>query len=67
MNATHTTAAEHRDIWELLPWLVNGRLGKADCRRVEAHLRDCSACREECLAQRQIYGVISAEDRKSVV
>ena len=61
MNATNAPAAEHQNIWELLPWLVNGRLGEADCRRVEAHLRICGACRAECLAQRQIYTVIRAE------
>jgi anti-sigma factor RsiW len=61
MNATNPPAAEHQDIWELLPWLVNGRLSDADCRRVESHLQVCGACRDECLAQRQIYRVVSAD------
>ena len=62
MNATKSPAAEHKDIWELLPWLVNGRLSEGDCRRVEAHLRVCSACRDEFAAQRQIYNVVSADN-----
>jgi hypothetical protein len=60
MNARNPTA-EHHDIWELLPWLVNGRLSEGDCQRVEAHLRLCSACRDECGAQRRIYDVMSTD------
>jgi Putative zinc-finger len=59
MNTSNSQSAEHRDIWELLPWLVNERLSEADCRRVEAHLRMCGACRDECAAQRQIYQAIA--------
>ncbi len=61
MNTSHPPTAEHRDIWELLPWYVNGRLGEPDRGRVEAHLRVCGACRDEWAAQRQIYQVISAD------
>jgi hypothetical protein len=60
MNATNSNT-EHQEIWELLPWLVNGRLSEIDCRRVEAHLRVCSACRAECAAQRRIYDVMSTD------
>ena len=28
MNTSHPPTAEHRDIWELLPWHVNGRLSE---------------------------------------
>jgi len=59
MNTSNSQSAEHRDIWELLPWLVNERLSEADCRRVEAHLRMCGACRDECAAQRLIYQAIA--------
>jgi anti-sigma factor RsiW len=61
MNTSHPPSAEHRDIWELLPWYVNGRLGEPDRGRVETHLRGCGACREEWAAQRQIYQVIAAD------
>ena len=61
MNTSQPPTAEHRDIWELLPWHVNGRLSEPDGRRVEAHLRVCGACRDECAAQRQIYHVIAAD------
>ena len=61
MNTPTPSTAEHQDIWELLPWLVNGRLSEPDRRRVEAHLCVCSACREEMAAQRTIYQVIAAD------
>jgi anti-sigma factor RsiW len=61
MNTSQPPTADHRDIWELLPWHVNGRLSEPDGRRVEAHLLVCGACRDECAAQRQIYQVIAAD------
>jgi len=52
---------QHAETWELLPWLVNGRLGEAHRMRLEAHLRECSACREEASVQRRICEAIAAE------
>ncbi len=61
MTPPNPSNAEHQDAWDLLPWLVNGRLGETDCRRVEAHLRLCGACRDELAAQRKIHHVIAAD------
>jgi len=61
MNRIENTAAEHREIGELLPWFVNGRLSEADRQRVDAHLRVCEACSDELAAQRRIYGVMSVD------
>jgi anti-sigma factor RsiW len=61
MNSPMPPTAEHREVWELLPWHINGRLSEPDRRRVEAHLHACDACRGECAAQRQIYRVIAAD------
>ena len=61
MNRIENTAAEHREIGELLPWFVNGRLSEADRQRVDAHLRVCEACTDELAAQRRIYGVMSVD------
>jgi hypothetical protein len=49
----------HRDAWDLIPWLVNGRLEAADRQRLEAHCRDCASCREELAAQRELYAQMS--------
>ena len=61
MNRIENTAAEHQEIGELLPWLVNGRLSEADRQRVDAHLRVCEACTDELAAQRRIYDVMSVD------
>lgn len=61
MNTPSSSMPEHQDIWELLPWLVNGRLSEADSRRAETHLRVCEECRGEYRAQRQIHHVIAAD------
>jgi anti-sigma factor RsiW len=61
MSEMENTAAEHQEIGQLLPWLVNGRLSEADCQRVAAHLRVCGACADELAAQQRIYGVMSMD------
>lgn len=53
----------HRECWDLLPWLVTGRLSNAERAQVEAHLADCQACREELVAQRQLRERMSSEER----
>lgn len=52
---------DHQDIWESLPWLVNGRLGASDRRRAEVHLRLCSECRVEYEAQRRVHEAMCAD------
>jgi len=44
----------HRDSWELIPWLVTGRLRDAERARVEGHVAECEECRAEIVAQRAL-------------
>jgi anti-sigma factor RsiW len=60
MNA-RSPEMDHEEVWNLLPWLVNGRLSDADRSRVAAHLLLCGACREEHAMQRDLYEVLAAE------
>jgi putative zinc finger protein len=53
---------EHREIWELLPWLANQRLTGAQAERAERHLRQCDACRAELEAQQRLRDAIRAEE-----
>ncbi len=39
--------ASHEDMWQLLPWYVNGTLEAQELEAVSAHLSACHACREE--------------------
>lgn len=52
---------EHTEVWTLLPWLVNGRIGEADRLRIEAHLAQCADCREERAAQQRLCEVVAAD------
>lgn len=40
-------ALAHRQIWEAIPWVVNGTASPADRQRVEGHLHACVDCRDE--------------------
>jgi hypothetical protein len=52
----------HDECWELLPWLANERLGARETARIEVHLRDCAACREELQVQQQLRQAIREHD-----
>jgi Putative zinc-finger len=47
----HDTDAQgdrvHREVWEFLPWYVNGTLDGHAPQRVAAHLSSCTACQTE--------------------
>jgi hypothetical protein len=53
---------EHREIWDLLPWLANQRLTDAQAERAERHLQQCDACRAELHIQQQLREAVRAED-----
>jgi hypothetical protein len=49
----HDTDAQgdrvHRQVWELLPWYVNGRQDGHAPQRVAAHLSTCTVCQTELM------------------
>jgi anti-sigma factor RsiW len=61
MNSSSPTDTEHREVWNLLPWFVTGRLSDADRGRVEAHLQNCSECRDEYAVQRGVHAVVATD------
>lgn len=48
------SGAEHLALQELLPWYASGALGEEEAGRVQQHLRDCAACREDLAWQRKL-------------
>jgi anti-sigma factor RsiW len=58
---TRSDVAEHREIWLQIPWYVNDSIDTQQRERVEAHARECAACRGEIAQQRGIHGVMSAD------
>ncbi|HEY5102871.1 MAG TPA: zf-HC2 domain-containing protein [Steroidobacteraceae bacterium] len=62
MSADSQAAASHDEMWELIPWLVNGRLTAAVAAAVTAHLKECAQCAEEFREQRCISQAMQADD-----
>jgi Putative zinc-finger len=61
---THATATESHDkAWELLPWVVNGRLAESDQAWVAQHIEECADCRREIEAQEQIQAALASDAR----
>jgi|GEM_PF-277558 len=53
--------ASHAKALDLLPWLVNGRLGGEDLLWLNAHLEGCESCRAECASQRRIRDAVASQ------
>ena len=52
----------HQEIWELLPWYVNGTLNIQEFQRVEAHLALCADCQGELARCRSLATVVRTAD-----
>jgi hypothetical protein len=48
----------HQDVWEVLPWFVNGSLEDRELAHVEGHLTVCEECRREASELRQFAGIM---------
>ena len=51
--------ARHQQVWELLPWYVNGTLSGQDLDLVTGHLPACSDCAEEVARGRDLAVAVS--------
>src|SRR5215471_21193246 len=52
MNATH------RQTFDTIPWLVNGRVSDDERRALDAHLRECAECRSELASQERLHAAM---------
>ncbi len=48
----------HREIWQLIPWLVNDSASADERARGERHLRECADCRDEFAMQLRIRSAL---------
>jgi hypothetical protein len=49
----------HREVWEQIPWLLNGSASEADARLVQEHLRQCADCREAFAFEQRLHEAVS--------
>ena len=61
-TASEDFQREHQDVWELLPWHVNGTLEDAEAAKVDRHLDRCLTCRSELAQQRDLARHIRDSD-----
>jgi anti-sigma factor RsiW len=52
---------QHIEAAELLPWLVNGTLEPAELARIERHVVDCIACKQELAHLRSCHQLYQQE------
>ncbi|MBO9664162.1 zf-HC2 domain-containing protein [Dokdonella sp.] len=51
----------HRQLWDLIPWVVNGSADAAERQALEEHLPQCADCREEYAFQTRLHAGIAVE------
>ena len=52
----------HQQVWELLPWYVNGTLTGQELHDVEAHLTTCPACQTELTRCHDLAAAVRASE-----
>jgi hypothetical protein len=62
MSTTQGAPRSHDEAFELIPWLVNGRLPREEQGWLERHLAECDDCRREVDAQRQLNQAIRQDE-----
>lgn len=62
MTSDSLKNGEHEDMWELIPWFVNGQLANEAAASVSNHIEDCAQCKREHAEQLRIYTAMQADD-----
>jgi hypothetical protein len=57
----------HQDVWEVLPWFVNGSLEDQELEQVERHLTDCAECRHEASELQQLARIMVGSGAPMVI
>ena len=52
----------HDEVWDLIPWLVNGRASTAETAKAKSHMDHCVACTHEYAEQCRVFEGMQADD-----
>jgi hypothetical protein len=58
MSAFDKRFADHREAWELIPWVVNGTATEQERALVHAHLAGCADCTREFRFQSELRTIV---------
>ncbi|WP_299963807.1 hypothetical protein [uncultured Roseobacter sp.] len=61
-NTSNGPQSDHDDLWELIPWYVNGSLPATDVARLEARAKDSTALSEEIARQTLLAEKVAKTD-----
>jgi hypothetical protein len=53
------SGSQHRQSWDLIPWVINGTASEPDRRVVEEHLQGCADCRAELEFQQRLQRAVA--------
>jgi Putative zinc-finger len=56
------SAGNHDDVWELIPWYVNGSLPPEEMAVIQRHIAGCAECTLEVSRQRGLAGQIALDE-----
>ncbi len=59
MNRAEQDMRDHREVWDLIPWVVNGTASDEQRQRVEAHARLCDDCGRELKFQQSLQSAFA--------
>jgi anti-sigma factor RsiW len=62
MSSDSVPGGKHAIMWELIPWLVNGRLNAEEAAAVKAHIESCAECGGEYAQQLHIFDAMQADE-----
>lgn len=62
MSAPRDAPAVHDQAFELIPWLVNGRISPTERDWVERHVGECELCRQEVAEQQRLRQMLKRDD-----
>jgi hypothetical protein len=56
-----SSSQTHRQVWEQIPWILNGSASEADVRAAEEHLRQCADCREALAFEQRMHEALKQQ------
>ena len=56
--------ASHRQTFDMIPWLVNGRVADDQRRALDEHVRQCAECRAELAEQERVRAAMCADSSR---
>jgi anti-sigma factor RsiW len=62
MNTSQGAPRIHDEAFELIPWLVNGRISRSEQEWLERHLSECEECRREVAVQHRLRRAIRCNE-----